>query len=137
MKKSNDDLSPIGILLPSALLGLGLTLLLMLAGALLVQRGTVGEGAIAPLSLVFLAAGSAAAAFLSAKRAPGGKFLWAVGAGALVFLVLLAVGALALRQPVHIPRTVISFTSMVVGAALGGFAGASMRRKKRHKHLKK
>ncbi|MDY3619165.1 TIGR04086 family membrane protein [Agathobaculum sp.] len=137
MRKTNEGLSPVGILLPSAAVGLVLTLLFMLTGAVLVQRGLVGEGMIAPLALLFLAIGSAVAALLSAKRAPGGKFLWAVGAGALVFLVLLVVGALLLRQPVHIPRTAVSALCMLLASALGGFAGVNMRKKKRYKHMKK
>lgn len=137
MRKTNEGLSPVGILLPAAACGLALTLILMLLGAVLVQRGTLGEGLITPLAFVFLALGGAVAALLAAKRAPGGKFLWAVGAGGLVFLILLAGGALALRQPVHISRAAVSLLIVLAASALGGFAGASMRKKKRYKHVKK
>ncbi|MDO4269684.1 MAG: TIGR04086 family membrane protein, partial [Eubacteriales bacterium] len=108
MRKTNEGRSPVGILLPAAAAGLLTTLLLMLAGSILVQRGTLGEGAVAPCALAFLAAGCAIAALISAKRAPGGKFIWAVGAGALVFLILLVVGCLLLSQPVHIVRVAVS-----------------------------
>ena len=137
MRKTNEGLSPVGILLPSAVLGLGITLLLMLLGAVLVQRGTLGEGAIPPCAIVFLALGSAAAAMASAMRAPGGKFLWAMGAGTLVFLILLVGGAFALRQPVHVLRVLISLLAVLLASALGGFAGANVRKKKRYKHVKK
>ena len=59
MRKTNEGQSPVGILLPSVLAGLLGTLLLMLLGAVLVHRGTLAEGAIAPCALVFLALGSA------------------------------------------------------------------------------
>ena len=49
MRKTNEGQSPVGILLPSVLAGLLGTLLLMLLGAVLVHRGTLAEGAIAPL----------------------------------------------------------------------------------------
>ena len=62
MRKTNEGQSPVGILLPSVLAGLLGTLLLMLLGAVLVHRGTLAEGAIAPCALVFLALGSALAA---------------------------------------------------------------------------
>ena len=69
MRKTNEGQSPVGILLPSVLAGLLGTLLLMLLGAVLVHRGTLAEGAIAPCALVFLALGSALAALVAAKRA--------------------------------------------------------------------
>ena len=97
MRKTNDGRSPAGILLPSAAAGLLTTLFLMLVGAVFVQRGTLEEGMIAPVALAFLALGCLAAAFISAKRAAGGRFFWALGAGLLVFLILLVTGA-ALRS---------------------------------------
>ena len=51
MRKTNEGQSPVGILLPSVLAGLLGTLLLMLLGAVLVHRGTLAEGAIAPCAL--------------------------------------------------------------------------------------
>lgn len=60
MRKTNEGQSPVGILLPSVLAGLLGTLLLMLLGAVLVHRGTLAEGAIAPCALVFLALGQCA-----------------------------------------------------------------------------
>lgn len=43
MRKTNEGQSPVGILLPSVLAGLLGTLLLMLLGAVLVHRGTLGR----------------------------------------------------------------------------------------------
>ncbi|HJA48500.1 MAG TPA: TIGR04086 family membrane protein [Candidatus Agathobaculum intestinipullorum] len=137
MRKTNEGPSPVAVLLPAAAAGVGTTLLLMLVGAILVHRGVLPEQAIAPCALVFLALGCAAAALLSAKRAPGGKFLWAMGAGALVFLVLLLVGVFALTQPVDVVRVATSLLCALVASVLGGFAGANMRNKKRYRHLKK
>ena len=76
MRKTNEGQSPVGILLPSVLAGLLGTLLLMLLGAVLVHRGTLAEGAIAPCALVFLALGSALAALVAAKRAGENQFYW-------------------------------------------------------------
>lgn len=81
MRKTNEGQSPVGILLPSVLAGLLGTLLLMLLGAVLVHRGTLAEGAIAPCALVFLALGSALAALVAAKRAGENQFYWSLGAG--------------------------------------------------------
>lgn len=137
MRKTNEARSPVGILLPAVAAGLAVTLLLMLLGAVLVQRGVIGENAIGLLALLFLVLGSAVAALLAAVRAPGGKLPWAVGAGALVFLALLLFGLIGLRQPVHLLRVAISLLCTLIASALGGFAGANMRRKKRYRHLKK
>ena len=90
MRKTNEGQSPVGILLPSVLAGLLGTLLLMLLGAVLVPRGTLAEGAIAPCALVFLALGSALAALVAAKRAGENQFYWSLGAGFAVFLILLS-----------------------------------------------
>ena len=119
MRKTNEGQSPVGILLPSVLAGLLGTLLLMLLGAVLVHRGTLAEGAIAPCALVFLALGSA------------------LGAGFAVFLILLIVAVLPLGQSIHFVRTVISLLCSLIASALGGYAGANMRKKKRYSHIKK
>ena len=104
MRKTNEGQSPVGILLPSVLAGLLGTLLLMLLGAVLVHRGTLAEGAIAPCALVFLALGSALAALVAAKRAGENQFYWSLGAGFAVFLILLIVAVLPLGQSIHFLR---------------------------------
>ena len=104
MRKTNEGQSPVGILLPSVLAGLLGTLLLMLLGAVLVHRGTLAEGAIAPCALVFLALGSALAALVAAKRAGENQFYWSLGAGFAVFLILLIVAVLPLGQSIHFVR---------------------------------
>lgn len=104
MRKTNEGQSPVGILLPSVLAGLLGTLLLMLLGAVLVHRGTLAEGAIAPCALVFLALGSALAALVAAKRAGENQFYWSLGAGFAVFLMLI-VAVLPLGQSIHFVRT--------------------------------
>ena len=124
MRKTNEGQSPVGILLPSVLAGLLGTLLLMLLGAVLVHRGTLAEGAIAPCALVFLALGSALAALVAAKRAGENQFYWSLGAGFAVFLILLIVA-------------VLSLLCSLIASALGGYAGANMRKKKRYSHIKK
>ncbi|MFQ9975953.1 MAG: TIGR04086 family membrane protein [Butyricicoccus sp.] len=135
MRKTNEGQSPVGILLPSVLAGLLGTLLLMLLGAVLVHRGTLAEGAIAPCALVFLALGSALAALVAAKRAGENQFYWSLGAGFAVFLILLIVAVLP--QSIHFVRTVISLLCSLIASALGGYAGANMRKKKRYSHIKK
>ncbi len=137
MRKTNEGRSPVGALLPAAAVGLALAVLLMLLGAVLVQRGVIAEGAITPCAFVFFAVGCAAAGFLAVRRAQGGGFVWAVSAGALVFLVLLAVGAMALHQPINLLRTALSLLCALAASALGGFAGAGTRKKKRYHHLKR
>lgn len=137
MRKTNEGRAPVAVLLPAAAIGLGAALLLMLVGAVLVHRRILPEQAIAPCAQLFLAVGCAAAAFCSAKRAPGGKFLWAMGAGVLVFLVLLLVSVFALAQPVQPVRMAVSLLCTLAASALGGFAGANMRKRNKYRHLKK
>lgn len=76
MRKTNEGSTPAGVLLPAGAAGLLTTLLLMLVGAVLVHRGTLAEGAIAPCAWVFLAAGTALAGLIASKRAGGCKLLW-------------------------------------------------------------
>lgn len=137
MRKTNEGPSPVGVLLPAAVAGLLTTLLLMLVGAVLVHRRVLAEQAITPCALAFLAVGCAVAALVSAKRAPGGKFLWAMGAGVLVFLVLLLVSVIPLAQPVNVVRMAVSLLCTLAASALGGFAGANMRKRKKYRHIKK
>ncbi len=137
MRKTNEGPSPVGVLLPAAVAGLLTTLLLMLVGAVLVHRRVLAEQAITPCALIFLAVGCAVAALVSAKRAPGGKFLWAMGAGVLVFLVLLLVSVIPLAQPVNVVRMAVSLLCTLAASALGGFAGANMRKRKKYRHIKK
>ena len=137
MRKTNEGQSPVGILLPSVLAGLLGTLLLMLLGAVLVHRGTLAEGAIAPCALVFLALGSALAALVAAKRAGENQVYWALGAGCAVFLYLPTVAAPPLCQSLPFGPPVISLLCSLIASALGGYAGANMRKKKRYSHIKK
>ena len=81
--------------------------------------------------------GSAVAGLLAAKRAAGGKLLWALGAGIVVFLILLAAGAALGSQPINVVRAAASLLCTLAASALGGLAGANMRKKKRYSHIKK
>jgi len=44
---------------------------------------------------------------------------------------------LPLGQSIHFVRTVISLLCSLIASALGGYAGANMRKKKRYSHIKK
>ena len=81
--------------------------------------------------------GSALAALVAAKRAGENQFYWSLGAGFAVFLILLIVAVLPLGQSIHFVRTVISLLCSLIASALGGYAGANMRKKKRYSHIKK
>ena len=119
------------------LAGLLGTLLLMLLGAVLVHRGTLAEGAIAPCALVFLALGSALAALVAAKRAGENQFYWSLGRRFCGFSDPAdRCGAAA--------RSIHSFCThgdqpalLVDRLGTGGYAGANMRKKKRYSHIKK
>ncbi len=137
MRKTNEGRSPVGVLLPAAAAGLLMTLLLMLIGAVMVHRGTIAEGAIAPCAWAFLSVGSVLAGLVAARRAAGNRFFWALGAGVVVFLILLAAGAILGSQPIHMVRTAVSLLCALAASALGGLAGANMRKKKRYSHIKK
>ena len=137
MRKTNEGRSPAGILLPAAAAGLLATLRLLLGGAVLMHQGTLPEGAVAPCALVFLAAGGLLAGLVAAKCAAGRKLPWALGAGFVVFLILLVVGVLLQSQPVNPVRVAVSLLCVLAASALGGIAGANMRKKKRYSHVKK
>ena len=137
MRKTNEGRSPTGILLPAAVAGLMLTLVLMLCGAWLVRRGTLDEGLITLCAFVFLALGCAAAALIAARRAAGRKLLWALGAGLVVFLVLLAAGAVLLGSRLHIVRAAVSLLCALAASAFGGLVGVNIRKSKRYNHVKR
>ena len=137
MRKTNEGRPPVGILLPPVAAGLLTTLLLMLVGAVLMHRGTLPEYTVAPCALGFLAAGGLLAGFAAARRAGGRRLIWAMGAGAVVFLILLVAGVAIQSQPVNPVRVAASLLCALAASALGGFAGVNIRKKKRYSHMKK
>ena len=136
MRKTNEGASPVRPVLFGAAAGLLATLVLMLVCAVLVHQGTLGEELIPTISLACLAVGCMLASFLAA-RLPDGRLAIAVAGGPVVFLILLAVCALALSQPVRFGRTAVSLLCAVAASVLGTAAGIYMRTKNKHSHLKK
>ena len=137
MRKTNAGASPVRLILLAAFAGLAATLVLMLISAALVHRGTLGEAMIPTISLACLALGCMLASFLAARRLPDGRLALALAGGAVVFLVLLAVCAFALSQPVRFGRTAVSLLCAVAASVLGTAVGIYMRTKNKHSHLKK
>ena len=137
MRKTNEGASPVRLILLAAFAGLAATLVLMLISAALVHRGTLGEAMIPTISLACLALGCMLASFLAARRLPDRRLALALAGGAVVFLVLLAVCAFALSQPVRFGRTAVSLLCAVAASVLGTAAGIYMRTKNKHSHLKK
>ena len=137
MSKTNEGASPVRLILLAAFAGLAATLVLMLISAALVHRGTLGEAMIPTISLACLALGCMLASFLAARRLPDGRLVLALAGGAVVFLVLLAVCAFALSQPVRFGRTAVSLLCAVAASVLGTAVGIYMRTKNKHSHLKK
>ena len=137
MRKANEGASPVRLILLAAFAGLAATLVLMLISAALVHRGTLGEAMIPTISLACLALGCMLASFLAARRLPDGRLALALAGGAVVFLVLLAVCAFALSQPVRFGRTAVSLLCAVAASVLGTAVGIYMRTKNKHSHLKK
>ena len=137
MRKTNEGASPVRLILLAAFAGLAATLVLMLISAALVHRGTLGEAMIPTISLAGLALGCMLASFLAARRLPDGRLALALAGGAVVFLVLLAVCAFALSQPVRFGRTAVSLLCAVAASVLGTAVGIYMRTKNKHSHLKK
>ena len=137
MRKTNEGASPVRLILLAAFAGLAATLVLMLISAALVHRGTLGEAMIPTISLACLALGCLLASFLAARRLPDGRLALALAGGAVVFLVLLAVCAFALSQPVRFGRTAVSLLCAVAASVLGTAVGIYMRTKNKHSHLKK
>lgn len=123
MRKTNNGRSSAGILLPAVPVGLLTALILMLIGAVLVHRESIREEQIALFAAAFLAVGCAAAAALAAGRAAVFRFRWGFGAGMLVFLVLLFVGAALLDQPARAARVLRSLFCAAAASALGAAAG--------------
>lgn len=137
MRKTNEGASPVRLILLAAFAGLAATLVLMLISAALVHRGTLGEAMIPTISLACLALGCMLASFLAARHLPDGRLALALAGGAVVFLVLLAVCAFALSQPVRFGRTAVSLLCAVAASVLGTAVGIYMRTKNKHSHLKK
>lgn len=137
MRKTNEGASPVRLILLAAFAGLAATLVLMLISAALVHRGTLGEAMIPTISLACLALGCMLASFIAARRLPDGRLALALAGGAVVFLVLLAVCAFALSQPVRFGRTAVSLLCAVAASVLGTAVGIYMRTKNKHSHLKK
>ena len=137
MRKTNEGASPVRLILLAAFAGLAATLVLMLISAALVHRGTLGEAMIPTISLACLALGCMLASFLAARRLPDRRLALALAGGAVVFLVLLAVCAFALSQPVRFGRTAVSLLCAVAASVLGTAVGIYMRTKNKHSHLKK
>ena len=137
MRKTNEGASPVRLILLAAFAGLAATLVLMLISAALVHRGTLGEAMIPTISLACLELGCMLASFLAARRLPDGRLALALAGGAVVFLVLLAVCAFALSQPVRFGRTAVSLLCAVAASVLGTAVGIYMRTKNKHSHLKK
>ena len=137
MRKTNEGASPVRLILLAAFAGLAATRVLMLISAALVHRGTLGEAMIPTISLACLALGCMLASFLAARRLPDGRLALALAGGAVVFLVLLAVCAFALSQPVRFGRTAVSLLCAVAASVLGTAVGIYMRTKNKHSHLKK
>ena len=137
MRKTNEGASPVRLILLAAFAGLAATLVLMLISAALVHRGTLGEAMIPTISLACLALGCMLASFLAARRLPDGRLALALAGGAVVFLVLLAVCAFALSQPVRFGRTAVSLLCAVAASVLGTAVGIYLRTKNKHSHLKK
>ena len=137
MRKTNEGASPVRLILLAAFAGLAATLVLMLISAALVHRGTLGEAMIPTISLACLALGCMLASFLAARRLPDGRLALALAGGAVVFLVLLAVCAFALSQPVRFGRTAVSLLCAVAASVLGTAVGIYMRTKNKDSHLKK
>ena len=136
MRKTNEGASPVRPVLFGAAAGLLATLVLMLVCAVLVHQRTLGEELIPTISLACLVAGCMLASF-AARRLPDGRLAIAVAGGPVVFLILLAVCALALSQPVRFGRTAVSLLCAVAASVLGTAAGIYMRTKNKHSHLKK
>lgn len=137
MRKTNENSAPVGIVLSAAAGGIVATLLFLLMGAIFIRRGSLEEAMIRPWALAGLALGCILAAFIAAKCAPGGKFLWAAAAGFIVFLLLLTISLVIVRQPIHFIRSIISLLCALIASTIGGFVGATTRKKKRYSHLKK
>ena len=127
MRKTNEGASPVRLILLAAFAGLAATLVLMLISAALVHRGTLGEAMIPTISLACLALGCMLASFLAARLLPDGRLALALAGGAVVFLVLLAVCAFALSQPVRFGRTAVSLLCAVAASVLGTAVGIYMR----------
>lgn len=137
MRKTNEGQSPVGILLPSVLAGLLGTLLLMLLGAVLVHRGTLAEGAIAPCALVFLALGSALAALVAAKRAGENQFYWVARRRFCGFSDPADRCGAAARSIHSFCTHGVSLLCSLIASALGGYAGAQDAEKEALRHIKK
>lgn len=115
------------------LLGLLLMFGGTLAGAAMLSSGVIGQTCAPLAAYVPLAAGSLAASFWGARRAPAHRLPMGVLIGVLLLGCLFLLG-LALRDAAFLMPAVGTTAGIVlIASVLGAVPGAAARKKKRHK----
>ena len=133
MKKTDESLSLNRVLAFPVLTGLAAALLAMLLGAFLVKLGRVGLDRIPAFAVSSLCLGVLLAAFLSARRAPGNRLFWGIGAGAAVLLCIALLSLSWFSEPVSLPQLAVNSAVALLAAFLGAFIGSRRRRRKRRR----
>lgn len=138
MKKHENAVpSLLGVVVLPALLGFAVSLILMIAGVVLVQRGIATESVIGILSRVSLFVGGMIASMIAARRASSGKLLCAMCSGVLLFVLLAGISLALVDAPVHVLHTIVSVLCILVASFLGGVLGMQKKRSKKYRHIRK
>ncbi len=130
MKKAESTASAGQILALPVLIGLTVTLLFMMVGALAVNAGRLNAGLIPHAALAAVAVGAFFCAFLAACRAGRSRFLWGLLGGAVQFALLLLVSFLWVGESTRLGRILLCGGIALLLSCMGSLVGASCRHSK-------
>ncbi len=118
------------------LLALGLELVILLLGSMAVSNGILRESAAPQLTAAACVLGCFGGGLLACSRWRSRRLLGGLAAGAVCFLLILAVGLLMSDKLVLGTQALIELAGCLCGGALAGLLGGG-RRKKRASGRKK
>jgi len=109
-------------------IGLTITFVLLLVSAVMTSSGVISETLVDVVIGIITSVGACAAGFLAVMRLKKQALLTGVITGVVFFLLLVLLGALFLKGVLPEKGIVPILVSAVLGATLGGVAGAMLRR---------
>lgn len=112
------------------LLALGVELMILLLGALAVSRGILREDAAPQLTAAACVLGCFAGGLLACARWKSRRLLGGLAAGAVCFLLILAVGLLMSDDMELGAQALVELAGCLCGGALAGLLGGGKRKKR-------
>lgn len=112
------------------LLALGIELMILLLGSLAVSRGILKEDAALQLTAAACVLGCFGGGLLACSKWKSRRLLGGLAAGAVCYLLILAVGMLMSDQLVFGAQALIELAGCLCGGALAGMLGGGKRKKR-------